>query len=275
MSTILIGTSGYSYTEWVGPVYPKGTKSEEFLFSYAQMFPTVELNFSYYRMPEAAQLALMHQGAPSLRFSIKAHQSLTHVIDAGHWREQTTIFRRALEPLLANEVLDAVLLQFPSSFHYEIDQRKYLDSLLRVLSPLPLAVEFRNSRWYNNRTLDSLRERQVSFVSLDLPQVQGNPPVMDVPTASLAYLRLHGRNKETWWGSDAASRYDYLYSDSELKALLERVLSLMVGSEKILVYFNNHRRGQAASNAKRLRELLDASGGGSCMSEKQALSIST
>jgi len=275
MSTILIGTSGYSYTEWVGPVYPKGTKSEEFLFSYAQMFPTVELNFSYYRMPEAAQLALMHQGAPSLRFSIKAHQSLTHVIDAGHWREQAAIFRRALEPLLANEVLDAVLLQFPSSCLYEIDQRKYLDSLLRVLSPLPLAVEFRNSRWYNNRTLDSLRERQVSFVSLDLPQVQGNPPVMDVPTASLAYLRLHGRNKETWWGSDAASRYDYLYSDSELKALLERVLSLMVGAEKILVYFNNHRRGQAASNAKRLRELLDASGGGSCMSEKQALSIST
>ncbi|HBO36599.1 MAG: DUF72 domain-containing protein [Sphaerochaeta sp.] len=275
MSTILIGTSGYSYTEWVGPVYPKGTKSEEFLFSYAQMFPTVELNFSYYRMPEAAQLALMHQGAPSLRFSIKAHQSLTHVIDSLHWREQATLFYRSLEPLLANEVLDAVLLQFPSSFHYEIDQRKYLDSLLRVLSPLPLAVEFRNSRWYNNRTLDSLRERQVSFVSLDLPQVQGNPPVMDVPTASLAYLRLHGRNKETWWGSDAASRYDYLYSDSELKALLERVLSLMVGSEKILVYFNNHRRGQAASNAKRLRELLDASGGGSCMSEKQALSIST
>lgn len=271
----MIGTSGYSYTEWVGPVYPKGTKSEEFLFSYAQMFPTVELNFSYYRMPEAAQLALMHQGAPSLRFSIKAHQSLTHVIDSLHWREQATLFYRSLEPLLANEVLDAVLLQFPSSFHYEIDQRKYLDSLLRVLSPLPLAVEFRNSRWYNNRTLDSLRERQVSFVSLDLPQVQGNPPVMDVPTASLAYLRLHGRNKETWWGSDAASRYDYLYSDSELKALLERVLSLMVGSEKILVYFNNHRRGQAASNAKRLRELLDASGGGSCMSEKQALSIST
>lgn len=275
MSTILIGTSGYSYTEWVGPVYPKGTKSEEFLSCYASMFPSVELNFSYYRMPEAAQLALMHQSAPSLRFSIKAHQSMTHVIDSQTWREQASLFRRSLTPLLDHEVLDAVLLQFPSSFHYEIDQRKYLDSLLRVLSPLPLAVEFRNSQWYNNRTLDSLRERAVSFVSLDLPQIQGNPPMMDVGTSSLAYLRLHGRNKETWWGSDAASRYDYLYSDNELKALLERVLSLMVGADKILVYFNNHRKGQAVANAKRLRDLLAERGGDACMSVNQASSTST
>ena len=70
--------------------------------------------------------------------------------------------------------LDAVLLQFPP-FHYEIDNRRYLDALLKNLNGLPLAVEFRGDRWYNNRTLDALRERDVAFACLDLPAVEGNP----------------------------------------------------------------------------------------------------
>lgn len=135
MSTVLIGTSGYSYTEWIGPVYAQGTKREEFLAHYAQRFPTVELNFSYYRMPEATQLAAMHKSAPSLQFSIKAHQSLTHAIDPASWREQALLFSHALEPLAQNQVLSAVLLQFPYSFHYEVAERKYLDSLLKALDP--------------------------------------------------------------------------------------------------------------------------------------------
>ena len=86
MNTVLIGTSGYSYTEWVGPFYPNGTNTDDYLSFYAQCFPTVELNFSYYRMPEATQLAVMHQSAPTLRFSIKAHRSMTHQRETGSWR---------------------------------------------------------------------------------------------------------------------------------------------------------------------------------------------
>jgi len=258
MNTVLIGTSGYSYTEWVGPFYPNGTKADDYLPFYAHRFPTVELNFSYYRMPEATQLSLMHQSAPTLRFSIKAHQSMTHRIEAHQWRAQSTLFYRALEPLLKAAVLDAVLLQFPFSFHYEAEQRRYLDALVQNLDGLPLAVEFRNGRWYNNRTLDALRERSIAFVSLDLPAVEGNPPMMDVPTAKLAYLRLHGRNRDTWWGSDAASRYDYLYSESELTLIIERLTALASRAERTLVYFNNHKSGQAAANARRLAELWEA-----------------
>ncbi|NCC63639.1 MAG: DUF72 domain-containing protein [Spirochaetia bacterium] len=264
MSALLIGTSGYSYTEWVGPVYPKGTKPEEFLSCYAELFSTVELNYSYYRMPEASQLAMMHQTAPALRFSIKAHQSLTHQIDMQSYKEQAGHFRRALVPLCNAGVLEAVLFQFPFSFHYEVEQRRYLDTLLRCFASLPLAVEFRNSKWYNNRTLDALRERKVAFVSLDLPLVAGNPPMMDVSTAPFSYFRLHGRNKETWWGSDSSSRYDYHYSDKELLVLLERIRSLAIGTEKVLIYFNNHRRGQAVENAKHLQALLDAKNTGKC-----------
>jgi uncharacterized protein YecE (DUF72 family) len=256
MATILIGTSGYSYTEWVGPVYTKGTKAGEYLSRYASMFETVELNFSYYRMPEAAQLQSMHEQAPALAFSVKAHETLTHTIDPASWKAEATVFRSALEPLLASDSLKAVLLQFPYSFHYEPDQRRYLDALIRFLPKIPLAVEFRNDQWYNNRTLDALRRLQVAFVSLDLPQVKGNPPIMDVATAPLAYLRLHGRNGETWWGSDSPARYDYLYSERELVAIAQRVKALATGTSTVVVYFNNHRRGQAVANAKRLQQLL-------------------
>ncbi|MGH0053116.1 MAG: DUF72 domain-containing protein [Sphaerochaetaceae bacterium] len=273
MSTILIGTSGYSYTDWIGPVYRKGTKQEDFLIQYARMFPTVELNFSYYRMPEATYLEAMHKKAPMLQFSIKAHQSLTHTIDPVSWKDQATLFCRALEPLVENKVLSAVLLQFPFSFHYEIAERKYLDALLKTLRSFPVAVEFRNSHWYNNRTLDSLRERNVTLASLDLPSVKGNPPMMDIKTSnSLAYLRFHGRNEETWWGSDSASRYDYLYTKKELSNLLERIRLFAKNIEKVIIYFNNHHRGQAVANALMLYQM--AEGGGLCAHPGQVSSIS-
>jgi len=187
------------------------------------MFETVELNFSYYRMPEADQLRGMHEQGPDLVFSIKAHETLTHTIDPTNWKGEAKLFRSALEPLLQTGSLGSVLLQFPYSFHYDVDRRKYLDALLKDFSSLPLAVEFRNAQWYNNRVFDSLRERDVALTSVDLPALNGLPPVLDVTTSKLAYIRLHGRNSETWWGSDAAARYDYLYSEKELQAWVERV----------------------------------------------------
>jgi uncharacterized protein YecE (DUF72 family) len=261
MTTILVGTSGYSYTEWVGPFYPKGTKADSYLVHYASVFSTVELNFSYYRMPEAKQLEAMHIQAPGLGFSIKAHESLTHTIDPSSWRSAAESFRSAIDVVRGTDSLRAILFQFPYSFHYEPDRRTYLDKLLRAFPGYPVAVEFRNGRWYNNRTLDALRERNVALASLDLPDVEGTPPMMDVHTSSLAYIRLHGRNRETWWGSDAASRYDYLYTDKELEAIAERIRGLATPTKLVLVYFNNHRRGQAVQNALTLRKLLGVGDG--------------
>lgn len=256
MAQILIGTSGYSYTEWVGPFYPEKTKAENYLSYYTTRFSTVELNFSYYRMPEASQLLSMCEQGPSLIFSIKAHESLTHTVDSANWRIAATTFLSAITPLYEQGALGALLFQFPYSFHYDPERRRYLDQLLRMFTAYPLAVEFRNAQWYNNRTLDSLRSRQISLVSLDLPEINNSPPIMDVSTSSLAYIRLHGRNKEQWWGSDAASRYDYLYSTSEIAAIAERIRGIASTTQLVLVYFNNHRRGQATQNALELSSLL-------------------
>jgi uncharacterized protein YecE (DUF72 family) len=261
MSQVLVGTSGYGYVEWVGPVYPEGTKPDDFLRLYAQLFPAVELNFSYYRMPTAGQLSkLLEQAGPGLNFSIKANETLTHKIDPSCWRDSAKTFRLALEPLRKAERLGAVLLQFPYAFHYEVDRRRYLSDILAELADLPLAVEFRNAEWYNNRVIDSFKERKVSLVSLDLPNLQGLPPVMDVVTAPLAYVRFHGRNGETWWGSDSASRYDYLYSEQELEIWADRVKTIAAHADKVLVFFNNHRRGQAVKNAKTFGGMLSRIG---------------
>jgi uncharacterized protein YecE (DUF72 family) len=79
-------------------------------------------------------------------------------------------------------------------------------------------------------------------------------------TAKTAYIRLHGRNKETWWGSDSAARYDYLYNDHELEAWVDRIKRIVVQADRILVYFNNHARGQAVKNAKMLTGILEKAG---------------
>jgi uncharacterized protein YecE (DUF72 family) len=258
---ILVGTSGYGYLEWVGPVYAAGSRPDDLLTQYASMLPTVELNFSYYKMPTAEQLArLMAQAGPDLVFSIKANEELTHKIDPSAWKDAARAFMEALEPLRKAERLGAVLFQFPYSFHYEVDHRRYLDAVLAQFAALPLAVEFRNHEWYNNRVLDALRDRRVAIASLDLPALRGLPPVMDVVTSPLAYIRFHGRNGESWWGSDSASRYDYLYTDDELEAWAGRVRAIAEKAERILVYFNNHRRGQAVQNARSFAGILDRAG---------------
>lgn len=257
MGTILVGTSGYRYNEWVGPVYPVDVTRRDFLVHYASMFSTVELNETFYRMPTAEQVGRLAAAAgPSLSFSVKANEALTHHVDQSTWKDVAHAFTAALAPLLETGRLKAVLLQFPCSFSYEVDSRRYLNALLGSLSGLPLATEFRNAAWYNNRVFDSLRARSVAVASLDLPELKGLPPVIDVVTAPLAYIRLHGRNARDWWGSDAASRYDYLYSDEELEAWAQRVRGIASRADTVLVYFNNHRRGQSVYNARTFAAII-------------------
>jgi uncharacterized protein YecE (DUF72 family) len=94
--------------------------------------------------------------------------------------------------------LDAVLFQFPYSFHYTPDNRRYLDRLLTYFMEVPAAVEFRTADWYTGKVIEGMKSRNVPLVSLDLPELPKLPPLMDVVTAPLAYIRLHGRNKEAW-----------------------------------------------------------------------------
>jgi uncharacterized protein YecE (DUF72 family) len=257
MAEILIGTCGYSYHEWVGPVYPEGTKPGEYLACYAGMFPTVELDFAFYAMPRAENLKkMLTQGGVNLTFAIKAYQELTHKVNPAAWNDTAKQYLEAIEPLREAGRLEAVLFQFPYSFHYEPENRRYLDKLLTYFKGVPLAVEFRKADWYTGRVIEGMKNRGIPLVALDMPELPKLPPLMVEVTAETAYLRLHGRNKETWWGSDSAAKYDYLYSDREIESWAERIERIAEKAHRILVYFNNHPKGKAAINAANLQKMV-------------------
>ena len=262
MVEILIGTSGYSYSEWVGPVYPEGTKQKDFLSRYAELFPTVELNFSYYSMPKRENLAkMLVDGGPNLTYSVKAHKTLTHEVNPSQWEGEAKTYLTAIEPMLEAKRLEAVLFQFPYKFSYTPENRKYLDKLLTYFKDIPIAVEFRKSDWYIGKVIEGMKSREVPLVSLDMPQLSKLPPLMDVVTAPLAYIRLHGRvDAETWWGSDEHAKYDYMYSDSEIEAWAARIKRIAELAHRIIVYYNNHPFGKAAKNAQTLIAILKKMG---------------
>ena len=106
------------------------------------------------------------------------------------------------------------------------------------------------------KVIEGMKNREIPLVSLDMPQLPKLPPAMDVVTASTAYIRLHGRNKEEWWGKDDHSRYDYLYSDSEIEAWAARIKRICEQARRVLVYFNNHPFGKAVRNAQTLAKRL-------------------
>ena len=257
---VLIGTSGYSYADWVGPVYPPGTSKADFLSLYSREFSVVELNFSYYRQPSTGMLERMIAATPEgFRFALKAHRSMTHEI-GDSWEKDIDTFRTGLRPLVEAGRLTAVLLQFPYSFSYTSESRRRLALLCDALAGLPLAVEFRKSDWLNEKAFHGLRERGISLVSVDEPDLpQLLRPTTEV-TGGFGYVRFHGRNAVQWWAGDNASRYDYLYTANELSEWVDRIRVILEHAPVLLLFFNNHWRGSAAKNAREMRRLLEERG---------------
>jgi len=142
-TVVYIGTSGYSYNDWVGPFYPAGTAKNRFLDHYAQHFGCVEVNYTYYRMPSAGTLAAMSRKTdPEFRFVVKATGELTHERTGREeaWGE----FAQGVQPLVDEGKLGCILAQFPYAFKPTDENRDYLAHFRQCLSDLPLVVELRN-----------------------------------------------------------------------------------------------------------------------------------
>jgi len=117
-------------------------------------------------------------------------------------------------------------------------------------------VEFRHASWTTPETFAFLREARLAFCAVDTPRLPGLPPPVVAATAPLGYVRFHGRNRATWRTGTAATRYDYLYTEGELAEWLPRLRGLAAETQRAYVFFNNHVRGQAVSNAQMLAGLL-------------------
>ena len=258
MSHLLVGTSGFSYGDWVGPVYPEGTPSSRFLELYAEMFSFVEINYSYYRQPDAQTMqAMAARAGETFRFAVKAHRSMTHEMQSD-LSVVSSEFRKGVAPLAAAGRLAAVLVQFPYSFHYAPAARRRLDQVLQHLAGLPVAVEFRNDEWQRQSVYRELERREVATVIVDAPRLPRLPQPDLVTTSPVAYLRFHGRNRENWWTGNNVTRYDYCYSAREIDEWVPRIEELLQRVRLLIVSFNNHYHGQAAANATQLLDRLQS-----------------
>ncbi len=254
---IRIGTSGYSYDDWVGPYYPADLDRSDWLAFYAREFDTTELNVTYYRQPNAWMLErIAAKTPPGFLFTVKAFQGLTH--DRQGDEEEFKTFVAALRPLVEQNKFGCVLAQFPYSFHARPENRDYLLVMRERFGDLPVVVELRNRAWISPETFQFLRENRLGFCCVDEPRIEGLLPPVAEATSPVAYVRFHGRNAQKWWQHEQAwERYDYTYSDEELAEWVPKIHTLDQQAETTFVFANNHWRGQAVGTARQLKMLLE------------------
>lgn len=257
--SLLIGTSGFSYPEWIeSGFYPGATRSGHMLELYSRSFPVVELNYTWYQMVRHDAVERMLTRVPdTFCFTAKLTRTMTHEID-DNWRSQATMYCREIAPLLTSGRLLAVLVQFPSSFRRTMENRQHLARLLDRLTDLPLAVEFRHRSWAHERVFSGLRERHVTLVAVDAPALPDLFPPLDIVTnPALFYLRLHGRNARGWHSGSMQQQFNYSYTEKELHRWTDKKIPAMADQcRRGVIFFNNHVAGQAVDNARTMGALL-------------------
>jgi uncharacterized protein YecE (DUF72 family) len=287
---ILVGTASWTDKSLVqSGWYPTGVSSaEERLRYYAEHFPVVEVDSTYYFLPtyENAQ-RWAQRTPPSFTFNIKAFSLLTqhptkpaalpkdvpvaaekknvYLKDfSGEVVERVwTDFLDALVPLADAGKLGAILFQYPPWFPISKKNKHYILECAGRVAPIKACVEFRHRSWMTNdnqaETLDLLTGHGLSYVCVDMPQGFSSsiPPVL-AATSDLAVMRFHGHNNDEWESKSVQRRFTYLYSEEELKSWTPRIVKLASEAQKTHVLMNNCHRDYAQRNAARLTELLAA-----------------
>jgi uncharacterized protein YecE (DUF72 family) len=263
---IRIGTSGFSFPDWKGVVYPPGIRSGEMLPYYAHRlgFTSVEINATYYSLPTPATMHLMTRKVPEgFEFVIKANRGMTHDPfddrsdrpSAADTRDIFKSFAGAIGAVREAGMLGGVLLQFPVFFRPSPGAREYMLSAQEQLPGMPLIVEFRNGGWAREETFTFLEEHGFGYCAVDEPQLPRLMPFINRVTSPVAYMRFHGRNPH-WFNAPVAERYDYSYTAEELKPFVPEVQAMDVRAGKTYVFFNNCHAGAAAKNARTFALML-------------------
>lgn len=239
------------------------------LNEYAQHFPTVEVDTFFYALPQMSTIQNWLAAVPEdFTFIIKAHQGMTlhrcHQ-DKGELATLFEQYRRTIAPLVAAGQLKTVLFQFPPYFDASVADIEYLKLVRTWMGQLPVAVELRNSSWYQPGVVDSLisycRDLKFTLVAADEPHdtVTSVPFKLVTTNPDLVLLRLHGRNKEGWANQDKSwrkTRTLYRYSEKELAAFAQAIRALNPTPKEICVVFNNNSAKDAAPNALQLQKMM-------------------
>jgi uncharacterized protein YecE (DUF72 family) len=260
-SKILIGTSGWSYPsgagKWKGTVYPKRWTGDELAF-YAERFPAVEVNSTFYRVPALDVVrAWVTRTAPDFRFAVKLFMKFTH---PEFYARQTgaspeiadddiAAMRGVLDVLAEEGRLGSLLVQYAEHVTYTPEHTSALVRTLDRFKTYPLAVELRHPSWQREDTRDLLDFFHAAFVRIDEPFFN-NLDERFAPADTLQYWRFHGRNRAQWRARGASEqRYDYLYDDDEINEFVAAVSANLSSKRTNLLFFNNHVAGKAVVNA--------------------------
>jgi len=295
---LLIGTASWTDPSLIaaGTFYPPSARTPAArLRYYASQFPLVEIDSSYYGIPAERAVRGWAERAPAgFVFDAKAYALFTrhptpiaslpkgvrdalpsalagvrrvydHDLPNELQQELWRRFAEAFQPLRETGKLGAVLFQFPPWFVPVRESRAYLARLSELLPGYPISVELRNPRWFaggaERDLLALLREHELAYVCADEPQgTTASVPPLVVATAPLAVVRFHGRNAAAWarHGVDVRERYDYLYSDDELRGWLSGIARLAEEAAEVHLLMNNCVGDKGVRNARDLARLLRA-----------------
>ena len=284
-----MGTSSWSDPGFVEDWYPAGMPARDRLPWYSERFEAVEVNSTFYAVPERSTVARWNRVTPpGFTFDVKVHRLLSR--HAGGLESLPPELRggasinergrvlltpeleaqlldhllRAIEPLEDDGKLSTLLLQLTPAFspsRHELDE---LAPLIDRAAPRRVAVELRHRGWVEDdraeRTFDFLSAHAAAFVSVDAPQedhVPIMPPIDAVTRDDLAYMRAHGRNARGYLsGKTVAERFGWVYSDDELEEIAARARGLAEDVDEVRVMFNNNRSDDAPTAGQRFRALL-------------------
>ena len=269
-ATVRIGTCSWADQGLLAAWYPRGVSTaEKRLRYYAERFDVVEVDSPYYALPDPAVTERWARRTPdAFTFHVKASAAMTwhdgEPTDAA-FRE----FRAALGPLELSGKLQGVLLQYHPRFVKSEAAKAELALAHERLAPLVPLIEFRHRSWMDEEeradTLAFLERHDLAYVSLDSPRTRASnvSPRVAAATHRVAYVRFHGRNAKTWnirGAETAAERFDWLYSEEELREWVEPLARLADEADEVYAMFNNNRDDFAPRSAQILRGLLDESG---------------
>jgi uncharacterized protein YecE (DUF72 family) len=277
---IRVGTSSWADPGFVREWYPPKLPAKERLHWYAQRFELVELNSSFYAVPDRGAVhGWVDVTPPGFTFDVKAHRALSRhsaPVDSlppdlrelhGTPELERPLAERLVEetqPLRDAGKFGTYLLQLTPAFSPRRHRLEELDTVVEVLGPHGLAVELRNRNWVEGDrrepTLDWYADRDVTFVGVDAPPAdnfQIMPPIDAVTNPRIAYLRAHGRNTRGYLtGRSVAERFAWQYTDDELAEIAGRARTLAESAGEVHVAFNNNRGDDAPTAAQRFRALL-------------------
>jgi uncharacterized protein YecE (DUF72 family) len=235
---LYVGTSGWVYKHWLDIFYPRSLPASDQLRFYAEHFSTVEVNFSFYRLPPRSVFAQWRSEAPpTFLFAVKGSRYLTHMKKLNDPEEP---LQRLMEHAGGlEEKLGPILFQFPRGWHVNLERLQYFVSLLRAYPGQGFAFEFRHASWLTPDIFGTLED---AGAALCLPVGPGVPLHIRL-TANWTYIRMH------------AGQHGTGFSDAELQDWAVRIRSYLDRGDDVYIYFNNDPEGHAIRDAKDLLQI--------------------